>query len=157
MCNINGLKDHSTRHQMDVSDQCKTYRKNQGLPLGTFAFRILLKRRGLNLSEFGVRMSQLSPGLLMSVHRTIQTYGPRWTRLQREAPALAGRRMRYPGSASRAQRPSTGSVPARSLAAADRMRLARAEGRASAHLRRLPAPQLAELLNVSRPGPLLLR
>jgi len=53
--------------------------------------------------------------------------------LQREAPDLAGRRMRYPGSASRARRPSTGSVPARSLAAADRMRLARAEGRASAH------------------------
>ena len=77
MCNINGLKDHSTRHQMDVSDQCKTYRKSQELPLGTFAFRILLKRRGLSLSEFGVRMSQLSPGLLMSVHRTIQTYGPR--------------------------------------------------------------------------------
>src|SRR3954453_15537157 len=76
MCNINGLKDHSTRHQMDVSDQCKTYRKSQELPLGTFAFRILLKRRGLSLSEFGVRMSQLSPGLLMSVHRTIQTYGP---------------------------------------------------------------------------------
>ena len=76
LCNINGLKDHSTRHQMDVSDQCKTYRKSQGLPLGTFAFRILLKRRGLSLSEFGVRMSQLSPGLLMSVHRTIQTYGP---------------------------------------------------------------------------------
>ena len=61
---------------MDVSDQCKTYRKSQELPLGTFAFRILLKRRGLSLSEFGVRMSQLSPGLLMSVHRTIQTYGP---------------------------------------------------------------------------------
>src|SRR4051794_8698158 len=82
MCNINGLKDHSTRHQMDVSDQCKTYRKSQELPLGTFAFRILLKRRGLSLSEFGVRMSQLSPGLLMSVHRTIQTYGPsikRWS------------------------------------------------------------------------------
>ena len=56
---------------MDVSDQCKTYRKSQELPLGTFAFRILLKRRGLSLSEFGVRMSQLSPGLLMSVHRTI--------------------------------------------------------------------------------------
>ena len=34
--------------------------------------------------------------------------------LQREAPDLAGRRMRYPGSASRARRPSTGSVPARS-------------------------------------------
>src|SRR4051794_35377867 len=76
MCNINGLKDHSTRHQMDVSDQCKTYRKSQELPLGTFAFRILLKRRGLSLSEFGVRMSQLSLGRLMSVHRTIQTYGP---------------------------------------------------------------------------------
>src|SRR3954453_3720362 len=76
MCNINGLKDHSTRHQMDVSDQCKTYRKSQELPLGTFAFRIPLKRRGLSLSEFGVRMSQLSPGLLVSVHRTIQTYGP---------------------------------------------------------------------------------
>src|SRR3954447_3980127 len=76
MCNINGLKDHSIRHQMDVSDQCKTYRKSQGLPLRTFAFRIPLKRRGSNLSEFGVRMSQLSPGLLMSVHRTIQTHGP---------------------------------------------------------------------------------
>src|SRR4051812_1275929 len=48
MCNINELKDHSTRHQMDVSNQCKTYRKSQELPLGTFAFRILLKRRGLN-------------------------------------------------------------------------------------------------------------
>src|SRR3954452_12026318 len=59
---------------MDVSNQCKTYCKSQGLPLGTFAFRIPLKRRGLSLSEFGVRMSQLSPGLLVSVHRTIQTY-----------------------------------------------------------------------------------
>src|SRR3954447_3766609 len=54
----------------------KTYRKNLGLPLGTFARRTSLKRRGLNLSAFGVRMSQLSPGLLMSVHRTIQTHGP---------------------------------------------------------------------------------
>src|SRR6476469_9979090 len=73
---ISRRSHHSTRHQMDVSDQCKTYRKSQELPLGTFAFRILLKRRGLSLSEFGVRMSQLSPGLLMSVHRTIQTHGP---------------------------------------------------------------------------------
>ena len=48
---------------MDVSDQCKTYRKSQELPLSTFAFRILLKRRGLSLSEFGVRMLQFShPG-----------------------------------------------------------------------------------------------
>src|SRR3954469_19532102 len=54
----------------------KTYRKNGRLPLGTFSRRISLKRRGLNLSAFGVRMSQLSPGLLMSVHRTIQTHGP---------------------------------------------------------------------------------
>src|SRR3954463_2263954 len=51
---------------MDVSNQCKTYRKSQGLPLGTFAFRIPLKRRGLNSLEFGVRMSRVPhavPGL----------------------------------------------------------------------------------------------
>ena len=51
MCNINELKDYPTRHQMDVSGQCKTYRKSQGLPLGTFAFRIPLKTPGLNLLQ----------------------------------------------------------------------------------------------------------
>ena len=77
--------------------------------------------------------------------------------LQREAPDLAGRRMRYPGSASRARRPSTRPGPGPLNRRAERMRPARAESRASAHLRRLPDLQLAELLNVSQPGPLLIR
>src|SRR4051812_49778436 len=77
--------------------------------------------------------------------------------LQREAPDLAGRQMRYPGSVSRARRPATGPVPAHPLQPrAERTRLAGAESRASAHLRRLPDLQLAELLNVSQPGPLLI-
>ena len=56
---------------------------------------------------------------------------------QREAPDLAGRRMRYPAPASRAVL-EAGPVPAHPLQPrAERTRLARAESRASAHLRRL--------------------
>ena len=54
------------------------------------------------------------------------------------------------------EKPAARSRPAPRLVGAERTRPARAEGRASAHLRRLPDLQLAELLNVSRPGPLLI-
>ena len=50
--------------------------QKSGTSARDFCFPYPIEKSGLNLSEFGVRMSQLSPGLLMSVHRTIQTYGP---------------------------------------------------------------------------------